>query len=114
MLSCVFCEIVQGQIACPKVYENDQIIIINDIQPVAPVHWLVISKNHISNICDPKVVTDKLPEAIFKGIQEATESSGLCPNGFRVVINYGQDADLTVPHLHFHVIGGRKLAWPPG
>jgi len=114
LLDCIFCKIVQGEIPSQKVYENEQIIIINDVQPIAPVHWLVIPKYHISNICDPKVVADKLPEAIFQTIQEATMNSGLFKDGFRVVVNYGQDAGLTVPHLHFHIIGGRKLAWPPG
>lgn len=114
MSDCIFCKIVQKEIPSEVVLENDQIIIIKDIAPAAPVHLLVIPKRHIDNICDPKILEENLGEAIIKGIQDVTRNIGLRENGFRVVVNYGSDAGEAVPHLHWHIVAGRKLAWPPG
>lgn len=111
---CLFCKIIEKEIPSQLVYENEQIIIIKDIEPVAPIHLLLIPKLHIDNICDPKLLDRELMGDIIKGIQEVTQNIGLKENGFRIVVNYGRDADEAVPHLHWHVIAGRKLAWPPG
>jgi histidine triad (HIT) family protein len=114
MPDCIFCKIIKKEIPSQLLLENDQIIIIKDIEPVAPVHLLVIPKCHIDNICDPKVLDQEIIGSIIKGIQEVTQNLGLRENGFRVVVNYGSDAGEAVPHLHWHLIAGRKFLWPPG
>lgn len=114
MADCIFCKIVKKEIPSQTVFENDQMIIFKDINPVAPIHLLAIPKEHVSNVCDPKLLNQELLSAIFKGIQEVANNLNLRDKGFRVVANYGQDAGEAVPHLHFHVIAGRKLSWPPG
>jgi histidine triad (HIT) family protein len=114
MKDCLFCKIIAGEIPSQKVYENDQIIIFKDIQPAAPTHLLVIPKTHIDNICDAKLLNPDLLCGIFSGIQEAASKLGIKENGFRVVVNYGRDAGEAVPHLHFHLLAGRSLGWPPG
>jgi histidine triad (HIT) family protein len=114
MPDCIFCKIIKKEIPSQAVYENDHIIVIKDIQPAAPVHLLVIPKRHIDNICDPRLLEENLSNSIIEGIQEVTRNMGLRENGFRVVVNCGSDAGEAVPHLHWHLLAGRKLAWPPG
>jgi histidine triad (HIT) family protein len=114
MSDCIFCKIIRKEIPSQIVFENEQIIIIKDIQPAAPIHLLVIPKRHIDNICDPSLLEKDLSSVIIKGIQDVTQNMGLRENGFRVIINYGSDAGEAVPHLHWHLIAGRKLVWPPG
>ena len=114
MSDCIFCKIIKKEIPSQAVYENDHIIVIKDIQPAAPVHLLVIPKHHIDNICDPRILEENLSSIIIKGIQEVTQNIGLRENGFRVIVNYGRDAGEAVPHLHWHILAGRELAWPPG
>ena len=114
MSDCIFCKIITGEIPSRKVFENDSILVFQDIQPVAPTHLLLIPKRHIGNICDPNLADGTLLTAIFTGIQEVAAQFGLKENGFRVVVNYGRDAGEAVPHLHFHMLAGRKLVWPPG
>jgi histidine triad (HIT) family protein len=111
---CIFCRIVQREIPAQIVYENDQVVIFKDIQPVAPDHFLAIPKRHINNICDPDLIEPNLLSGLFEGIQIAVDELGLKENGFRTVINFGQDAGEAVHHLHFHIIAGRQLNWPPG
>ncbi len=114
MSDCLFCKIVQGEIPSQIVFENEQIVVFKDIQPAAPVHWLAIPKRHIDNIADPKLLDGELLTGLFQGIQDVVTNEGLKENGFRVVVNYGRDAGEAVHHLHFHVLAGRSLAWPPG
>jgi histidine triad (HIT) family protein len=116
MSDCIFCKIINKEIPSQVVYENDQIIVIKDIQPAAPVHLLVIPKRHIDNICDSKLLEagTGISETIIKGIQEVTQKLGLRENGFRVIVNYGKDAGEAVPHLHWHIVAGRQFGWPPG
>lgn len=114
MSDCIFCKIVAGEIPSQKVYENDSILVFQDIHPVAPTHLLLIPKRHVDNICDPNLEDDLLPGAIFSGIRELSARLGLRENGFRVIVNYGRDAGEAVPHLHLHLLAGRQLAWPPG
>lgn len=114
MSDCLFCKIIKGEIPSQVVYENEAVMIFKDIAPVAPTHWLAIPKSHIDNICDPRLVDGELLQSIFAAIQHVSEAEGLSENGFRVIVNYGNDAGEAVPHLHFHLIAGRKLNWPPG
>ncbi len=114
MSDCIFCKIIRKEIPSEVVYENENIKIIKDIQPVAPIHLLAIPKIHIDNICDPRLLEQDLLKSIIQGIQEVSQKIGIRENGFRVIINYGRDAGEAVPHLHWHILAGRKLDWPPG
>lgn len=114
MSDCLFCKIINREIPSQIVYENDGVLIFKDINPVAPTHWLAIPKQHVDNICDPRLTDGNLLQSIVGAIQDVAKKEGLTENGFRVVVNYGEDAGETVHHLHFHLIAGRKLDWPPG
>lgn len=114
MSDCLFCRMVNQEIPCQVVYENEAVMIFKDIAPIAPIHWLAIPKQHIDNVGDPRLIDGKLLQSLFAAIQHVSKTEGLAENGFRVVVNYGSDAGEAVPHLHCHLIGGRKLNWPPG
>lgn len=114
MADCIFCKIIKKEIPSQIIYENDAVLIFKDINPVAPIHWLAIPKQHIDNVCDPRLIDGDLLQSIFSSIQHVAKVEGLTENGFRTVVNYGRDAGEAVPHLHFHLLAGRKLNWPPG
>ncbi len=114
MSNCIFCKIVKKEIPSQIIFENDAVLVFKDINPAAPTHWLAIPKEHIDNVCDPHLIEGSLLQSIFTGIQHVAKTEGLTENGFRVVANYGRDAGETAPHLHFHLLAGRKLSWPPG
>ena len=109
MENCLFCKIVAGTIPSTKVYEDETILAFRDIAPQAPTHILVIPKTHISG-CDGVTEENSAVVAhIFAVIPQIAKAEGL-KNGYRVVSNCGADAGQTVPHLHFHILGGKKLA----
>ncbi len=108
MSDCIFCKIVDGSIPSKKVYEDEKIIAIYDLEPQAPVHCLVIPKQHIccANAIDE--TNSEIVAHIFAKIPEITKSLGL-ENGYRIVNNCGDDGCQTVKHIHFHILGGKKL-----
>lgn len=110
MTDCVFCKIVSGEIPSKRVYEDDQVIVINDLNPGAPVHVLVIPKEHTENIltASPEILVH-----VKKVLPEIVRKLGIAKKGFRVVVNTGVEGGQTVPHLHFHILGGKELGWPP-
>ena len=109
MENCLFCKIIAGSIPSAKVYEDDSILAFRDIAPQAPTHILVIPKTHISG-CDAVTAENSAVVAhIFEVIPQIALAEGL-ENGYRVVSNCGDDAGQTVHHLHFHILGGKKLA----
>ena len=109
MSDCLFCKIIAGEIPSTKVYEDDSVLAFRDIAPQAPTHVLVIPKAHISG-CDGVTWENSAVVAhIFEVIPAIAKSEGLT-NGYRVVSNCGPDAGQTVPHLHFHILGGKALA----
>ncbi len=115
MSDCLFCKIADGQIPAKIAYENDKVIAFYDITPQAPVHLLVIPKKHIPAAKDltPEDMREVLPP-IFEAIQSLSVDLGFKDQGYRIVNNCGIDGGQTVNHLHFHVLGGRQLQWPPG
>ena len=115
MADCVFCKIAQKEIPSDTVYEDDDVIAFRDLEPQAPVHVLVIPKRHFADLLAFTTAERALAGHILAEVipQVATEL-GLAERGFRVVTNTGQDGGQTVPHLHFHILGGRSLTWPPG
>ena len=106
---CLFCKIVAGEIPSNKVYEDDKILAFRDIAPQAPSHILVIPKTHIPSVDGINEDNAGVIAHIFTKIPEIAKTEGLT-NGYRVVSNCGPDACQTVPHLHFHILGGAKLA----
>lgn len=114
MSDCLFCKIVKGEVPSQVVLETPEVLVFKDINPAAPLHFLAIPKKHIDNICDPLLLEEDLLRNIVAAIQETAVKFNLKEDGFRVVINYGPDAGEAVPHLHFHMLAGRSLGWPPG
>lgn len=113
MTDCIFCMLANHDIPTNVVYEDDKIFAFHDAEPQAPVHVLVIPKKHIESLDDVKEEDKELLGYIMFKIHEIAATLGL-ENGYRVVSNNGEDAFQTVKHLHFHVLGKRKLTWPPG
>ena len=109
MENCLFCKIKNGEIPSEKVYENDFVYAFRDISPQAPVHVLVIPKKHFSSLNDIDTADDRTLAECLRAISLIAEQEGLS-GGFRVVSNCGPDACQSVPHLHFHILGGSQLS----
>ncbi|GAB4304220.1 MAG: histidine triad nucleotide-binding protein [Desulfuromonadia bacterium] len=114
MSDCIFCRIVSGEIPARKVYEDDQLIAFDDIAPTAPVHLLVIPKRHLVSLLDLTEADDALVGKIHRIAATLARERGIDQSGFRVVVNTNRDGGQSVFHLHFHLIGGRSMQWPPG
>lgn len=109
MEDCLFCKIVAGEIPSTKVFEDEKVLAFRDIAPMAPTHILVIPKTHIGSVNEITAENSALVAHIFTVIPQIAKAEGL-ENGYRVVSNCGSDAGQTVPHLHFHILGGGKLS----
>ena len=109
MTNCLFCKIIAGDIPSTKVYEDDQILAFRDIAPQAPAHILVVPKTHIADCNGITAENSGVVAHIFAAIPQIAAAEGLT-GGYRVVSNCGEDAGQTVQHLHFHILGGKKLA----
>jgi histidine triad (HIT) family protein len=109
MENCLFCKIVAGDIPSTKVYEDDLVLAFRDIAPQAPTHILVIPKVHIPSVDGVTPENSGVVAHIFQVIPQIAEKEGLV-GGYRVISNCGPDAGQTVPHLHFHILGGRELS----
>ena len=107
-MNCLFCKIIAGEIPSTKVYEDELVLAFRDISPMAPTHILVIPKTHIPSVAGITGENSGVVAHIFEVIPAIAEKEGLT-NGYRVVSNCGPDAGQTVPHLHFHILGGREL-----
>ena len=109
MSNCLFCKIINGDIPSTKVYEDELVLAFRDIAPQAPTHILVIPKAHIASVAEISGENSGVVAHIFEVIPQIAKAEGL-ENGYRVVSNCGDDAGQTVHHLHFHILGGKKLA----
>ena len=109
MDNCLFCKIIKGEIPSNKVYEDEEILAFKDINPIAPVHILVIPKKHIASAKDITVEDEALIGRMFTVINQIADELKL-DNGYRIINNCGEDGRQEVMHLHFHLLGGRKLA----
>lgn len=114
MEDCIFCKIVSGGIPSQRVYEDSQVLVIRDINPQAPVHLLLMSKKHIASALDMSEADVPLIVRIVVVASQLARKEGLAERGFRLLTNVGREGGQSVPHLHFHLIGGRQLSWPPG
>ncbi|MEO3944954.1 histidine triad nucleotide-binding protein [Gorillibacterium sp. CAU 1737] len=111
MTDCLFCKIIRGELPSRKVYEDEDVVAFWDIAPLAPVHVLTIPKKHIQSAMELGDEDGELLAKLHHGIREVARATGIAESGFRIISNVGFDGQQTVPHLHFHVIGGRELDW---
>jgi histidine triad (HIT) family protein len=111
---CLFCRIVAGEIPATRVHDDDLVIAIEDIAPVAPVHRLVMPRAHIGSAADLDEGHAALLGRLFAVAAGLARDAGVEERGYRLVTNVGPDGGQSVPHLHFHLVGGRGFAWPPG
>ncbi len=114
MQDCLFCKIARGEIPAEKVYEDEQVIAFLDINPQAPVHLLVIPRQHLVSLADAVEQHAALLGHIQYVIAELARSHGFDAAGFRVVNNCNEDGGQEVAHIHYHVLAGRRMQWPPG
>jgi len=111
---CIFCKIINKDIPTNIIYEDDKVVAFNDINPQAPLHVLIIPKEHISSISNINEENSNLIGHIHLVANIIAKREGLQERGFRIVNNCGVEGGQTVPHLHFHILGGRQMKWPPG
>lgn len=114
MESCIFCKIIKGEIPAKKVFEDDRIVAIEDISPVAPVHLLIIPRKHFVNALDLDPADDALIGHVYRIAARLARERGIAESGFRIVSNNNAGAGQSVFHIHFHLLGGRNMGWPPG
>ncbi len=112
MDECLFCRIVMGAVPAERVYEDDQVLAIRDINPQAPVHILLMPKRHVISVLETDDAT--LIGRIALAATDLARREGLAARGFRLLTNVGREGGQAVPHLHFHLLGGRQMGWPPG
>ncbi len=111
---CIFCKIISGEIPSKPVFEDDEILAFDDINPQAPVHTLIIPKKHIPTINDIKESDILLTGKLIQTAKNIAAEKGLSENGYRLVMNCQEGAGQTVFHIHLHLLGGRNMNWPPG
>ena len=109
---CLFCKIVAGEIPSDAVHSDDQVVVIRDVNPRAPTHVLAIPRRHIPSAANLTDADGDLLAAIFAALRRVAEEAGL--HGYRIVTNVGAESGQSVFHLHFHLLGGRAMGWPPG
>lgn len=114
MENCLFCKIVEGQIPAKIVYQDQDVVAFEDINPQAPQHVLFIPRRHIASMTDITPADGPLLASIYIAATKVARELRIAESGFRFVTNVGPDSGQSVFHLHFHLLGGRKLAWPPG
>ena len=106
---CLFCKIIKGEIPSDKVYEDEKILAFRDIAPAAPIHILVIPKNHIDSLAQMVKEDEELVGYIYGKINQIAKEQGFFENGYRVIVNCGKDGGQEVMHLHFHILAGKQL-----
>lgn len=112
-MDCIFCKIINSEIPCNRIYEDDEVLSFYDVDPQAPKHVLIIPKKHISSLNDINSENSHIVSHVFESIKIIVDKLGL-KNGYRLVSNCGEDGGQTVNHIHFHILGGRTMKWPPG
>lgn len=114
MSDCIFCKIVNNEIPATIIYEDDKVVAFNDIDPQSPIHIIVIPKEHIPSMNDIDETNSDILSYIHLVIKNIAKEKGLAEKGYRIVNNCGEQGGQTVDHLHFHLLGGRNMQWPPG
>lgn len=113
-MDCLFCRIIAGEIPSTKVFENDRLLAFNDISPAAPMHVLIVPREHIATLNDVEPGHDALIGEMVRTAARLAADRGYAGRGFRTVFNCNADAGQTVFHVHLHLLAGRGLSWPPG
>ena len=113
-MSCLFCKIIAGEIPAKRVYEDEKVLAFEDINPQAPTHVLVIPKRHIATLNDLQESDDGIVGTLVRRAAALAGERGHAAGGYRTVFNCNSDAGQTVFHIHLHLLGGRRMAWPPG
>ncbi len=111
---CIFCQIAAGERAADVVYANDRVVAFRDIYPAAPTHILIIPRQHITGPSALNAETARVVGEMFLVAGQVAAQENLAESGYRLVVNQGADGGQSVFHMHLHVLGGRKLTWPPG
>jgi histidine triad (HIT) family protein len=114
MSDCIFCSIAAHEVPATFVREDDQVLAIRDVNPQAPVHVLVMPRDHIESVAELTPAQDGLWGRMLHVAQSIAEDEGIDETGFRLVVNNGKNGGQTVDHLHLHLLGGRPMTWPPG
>jgi histidine triad (HIT) family protein len=109
---CLFCRIAAGEIPSDRVFEDEAVIVFRDISPKAPTHVLAIPRRHLASVADLTDADGDLLAALFSALRQVAEGGGL--QSYRIASNVGAEAGQSVFHLHFHLLGGRAMSWPPG
>lgn len=113
-MPCLFCRIVAGEIPASKVYEDDDLLAFNDVNPQAPLHVLLVPKRHIATLNDLLETDDSLTGKLVRAAGAIAREKGHADGGYRTLFNCNSDAGQTVFHIHLHLLAGRRLGWPPG
>jgi histidine triad (HIT) family protein len=113
-MSCVFCDIASGKRRGEIVYEDDRVVAFRDVNPMAPVHILVIPREHIAGPLDFDETNEPLAGHLILVAARVAQQEGIAPDGYRLVLNQGRNGGQSVFHVHLHVLGGRRMGWPPG
>ncbi len=113
-MDCLFCKIIAGEVPSTKVYEDEYVYAFLDISPQAPEHVVIVPKEHIASANEINAENSALVAKIFEAVPKIAKERGIAEDGYRVVNNCGVMGGQTVGHLHFHLLGGRNLGWPPG
>lgn len=113
-MDCLFCSIIKGEIPSTKIYEDDLVYVFADIAPQTPVHMVMVPKAHIASANELTEENAAVVGHIFAVAAKLAKEQGFAENGYRIVNNCGEDGGQTVGHLHFHLLAGRNLGWPPG
>lgn len=114
MTDCIFCKIAAGDIPTTSLYDDGEVLAFRDINPEAPIHWLIIPRRHIATINDLTEVDVALVGRMHLAAKQLAAELGVTESGYRLVTNCNRDAGQLVFHLHMHLLAGRELAWPPG
>ena len=111
---CIFCRIARKELPTELMHEDDQCVAFRDVNPQAPVHWLIVPKRHVERLHDLTEADRSLLGHLMLTARSMAERAGVGQGGYRLVVNNGPDGGQTVPHLHLHLVGGRAMRWPPG
>jgi histidine triad (HIT) family protein len=112
--ACLFCRIARHELPAKILFEDERVLAFDDLRPQAPVHLLVIPKAHFASLNDAPGGSEALLGELLLAARRAARDKGIAETGYRVVLNTGRDSGQEIPHIHFHVLGGRRLRWPPG